>query len=173
MSSMMNSMALLEKCAEKFYGYDVEELKTELYKLVAKDPRNYVRIGEFLTEFANRNEYKFVYEFLLEVPIDLAINDSETLAIMMEDMPNALISSYGTYIKTRCKSYRAYTSAIKLKYKYNKGKAQNRDLELCQSYSKRRFIDMGTFIRRLGIKRIEFAEKIFFSPSNSENIIFA
>lgn len=136
-------MAMLEKCANKFCGLDTEHLKKALYRLVANDPRNYGAVGEFLTEFANRGEYEFVYEFLSETPIDLGYKECKLLGDMIEDIPYALISSYGAFIKAQ---YEA------------------------RHLRKRRFVCIDEYSHRLGIEKVKF-EKISF-PAPGSAILF-
>ena len=142
----MNSIELMERCAKEFCGLETKELKRALYKFIAKSPKSYERLGEFLTEFANRGEYRFVYEFISETPLDLGLRSCKNLADMIEDMPYSPISSYGAYVKTR---YEAY-----------------------QRFYGQRLISMEEYSHELGIEKEKFKNDFSWSPAPGSSILF-
>lgn len=136
----MNSMEMLERCAVKFCQFNPEELKKSLYSLVTKTPYDYDEISDYLTEFANRGYYDFVYDFLFNVPLNLSVESCEKLGNVVEDMPLALLSGYGSHIKLQYQLYQYGVDRSPLLY-------------------------AGEYLNRLGIKRqMEKMNNICWTP---------
>ena len=125
---MNNSMEIMERCAVKFCQFNSEELKKTLYSLVAKTPYNYEEISDYLTEFANRGHYDFVYDFLFNVPLNFSVESCKKLGDVVEDMPLALLSGYGSHIKLQYKLYQ-------------------------YGVDRSPFLYAGEYLNRLGVKR--------------------
>ena len=100
----MNKMLLL-MCARSFSNLDTRELKESFFHLTEKGRTSYARIGKYLTEFARRREYDFIYEYLYETPLDLSSSSCKILARTIKSIPVALLSGYGTFIKVQYKAY--------------------------------------------------------------------